>query len=119
VEAIAKLDEIPRRGLVFRYKDGPFDEEGILLRLAGDEIRAYKNQCRHLAMPLDEREPRELWDREGKLLACNSHGARYRPSDGLCVAGPCKGSHLKKLPVEVREGIVWLDTSKLGSFFDV
>jgi nitrite reductase/ring-hydroxylating ferredoxin subunit len=119
VQVIARLDEIPARGLVFRYKDGPFDEEGILLRLGDAEVQAYKNQCRHLAMRLDDREPRNLWDSSGEFLECSSHGARYRPSDGLCVAGPCRGSHLKSLPVVVREGAVWLDTSKIGSFFDV
>ena len=119
MQAIAKLDEIPLRGLVFRYKDGPFDEEGILVRLGEDGVRAYKNECRHLPMRLDDRDPRDFWDDRGELLTCNSHGARYRPSDGLCVVGPCKGSHLKTLPVMVRDGTVWLDTSKIGSFFDV
>ncbi len=119
MQEIADLENIPPRGLVFSYKDGPFDEEGILLCLGDDEVRAYKNQCRHLAMRLNDREPRELWDSSGELLACSSHGARYRPSDGLCVAGPCKGSHLKALPVVVRDGTVWLDTSKIGGFFNM
>ena len=79
MQAIAKLDEIPLRGLVFRYKDGPFDEEGILVRLGGDGVRAYKNECRHLPMPLDDRDPRDFWDDRVELLTCNSHGARYRP----------------------------------------
>ncbi len=119
MQAISKLNEIPQRGVIFRYKDGPFEEEGILLRLRDVGVRAYKNECRHLAMRLDDREPRDLWDSSGELLSCNSHGARYRPSDGLCVAGPCRGSHLKSLPIVVRDGTVWLETSKIGSFFDV
>ena len=40
-------------------------------------------------MRLDDREPRELWDPTGKFIVCSSHGARYQPSDGLCVSGPC------------------------------
>lgn len=114
---IAKLEEIPEDGLSFTYREGPFDELGIVVRLAGGEIRAYKNECRHLPMRLDDREPGQLWDAAGTHLVCASHGARYRPEDGLCVGGPCRGSHLRELPVVVRDGRVLLDTSRLGGFF--
>jgi nitrite reductase/ring-hydroxylating ferredoxin subunit len=119
MKAIARLDDIPASGLKFTYRDGPFEEEGLLLKVGADEVRAFKNECRHLPMPLDDRDPGELWDPEGRYLVCNAHGARYRPNDGLCVAGPCEGSHLKVLPVHVRDGEVYLDVSALGSFFDV
>ncbi len=116
---IAKVNEIPESGHRFIYRDGPFEEEGLLLRLPDGTVVAYKNECRHLPMPLDDREPRRLWDPSGSYLECSSHGARYRPADGLCIAGPCEGSHLRALPVHVRDGEVFLDTSKLGSFFEV
>ena len=119
MKSIARLDDIPERGLKFTYQDGPFEEEGLLLRIGGDEVRAFKNECRHLPMPLDDRDPGELWDPAGQHLVCNSHGARYRPDDGLCVSGPCEGSHLKALPIRVKDGEVFLETSSLGSFFDV
>lgn len=118
MQRIATLDDIPARGLVFDYREGPFDEQGILVRTTAG-VRAYKNECRHLPMPLDDREPGELWDEHGRYLVCNSHGARYLPDDGLCVSGPCEGSHLKQLPVVVEDGVVFLDTSKVGGFFDV
>lgn len=119
MKRITTIDEIPALGLRFSYRDGPFDEEGILLRLGSGEVRAYKNECRHLPMRLDEREPKEIWDAENRHLVCSSHGARYRPEDGLCVSGPCQGSHLRPLPVVVRDGEVFLDTSKIGGFFEV
>jgi nitrite reductase/ring-hydroxylating ferredoxin subunit len=117
--AIAAVTDVPKRGLQFDYKEGPLDEEGILLKLANGEFRAYKNECRHLPMRLDDREPREFWDAEGKHLYCSSHGAIYNPDDGLCVAGPCRGSHLKQLPIKVEGSTVFLDTSQIGGFFDV
>ncbi|HSL17359.1 MAG TPA: Rieske 2Fe-2S domain-containing protein [Methylomirabilota bacterium] len=119
MERIAALDEIPERGLVFSYKEGPFDEQGILLRAADGGVHAFKNQCRHLAVPLDGTDPGELWDASRRHLTCSAHGARYRPDDGLCVAGPPAGSHLKSLPVVVEDGAVFLETGKLGGFFDV
>lgn len=117
--SIASVDGIPERGLKFSYRDGPFEEQGILLRLADGTVRAFKNECRHLPMPLDDREPADLWDDDGHHLVCSSHGARYRPEDGLCVAGPCEGSHLKALPVIVHGGEVFLDDDRLGGFFKV
>ena len=104
MDRIAAVDDIPTEGLRFSYREGPFDEEGILLRLHDGEVRAYKNECRHLPMRLDDREPSELWDPSGRFLVCSSHGARYQPSDGLCVGGPCEGSHLKALPIDVQDG---------------
>lgn len=119
MERIASLAEIPADGLRFNYKDGPFDEEGILLKLADGQVRAYKNECRHLPMKLDDREPRDFWDPSRVYLVCNSHGARYRPIDGLCVSGPCEGSHLRQLPIALEDGVVYLDTSQIGGFFAV
>ena len=30
-------------------------------------------------------------------LLCHAHGAIYRPSDGLCVSGPCVGASLLRI----------------------
>ncbi len=119
MQRLGTVAGIPEAGLTFSYRDGPFEEEGLLLRLADGTVRAYKNECRHLPMRLDERAGGGLWTADRRLLVCAAHGARYRPEDGLCVAGPCEGSHLRKLPLVVRDGEVWLDTTKLGGFFAV
>jgi nitrite reductase/ring-hydroxylating ferredoxin subunit len=119
VQRIAAVADIGPQGLKFPYRDGPFEDSGILVRLADGTIRAFKNECRHLPMALDAREPKELWDAEGQHLVCNSHGALYRPEDGLCVRGPCQGSHLHTLPIVVRDAVVFLDTSKLAKFSGV
>jgi nitrite reductase/ring-hydroxylating ferredoxin subunit len=118
VKILTRVDDIPQEGYRFTYLDGPFENEGILLRRADGGVVAYKNECRHLPMRLDEREPRDLWDSSRRHLLCSSHGARYRPEDGLCVAGPCEGSHLKRVPIHVRDGEVCLDEERLGRFFD-
>ncbi len=119
MKRITTVDEIPESGMKFAYNEGPLDEEGILVRMPDGSVRAYKNQCRHLPMRLDDRAPSEFFDAAKGQLTCNSHGAVFRPDDGLCTNGPCKGSHLKVLPVTVEDGVVFVDESATSSFFDV
>jgi len=66
------------------------------------EWRAYANQCRHRALPLDLGASSPMSD-DGEYLLCNQHGALYRPRDGRCVLGPCAGERLAPLDV-VPEG---------------
>jgi nitrite reductase/ring-hydroxylating ferredoxin subunit len=108
MKLIAHVDEIPVWGLKFSYTSGKLAQEGILVRLASGEIRAYKNECKHLPMRLDEREPHTYWDACGELLHCSSHGARFRVEDGLCISGPCAGDHLTRLPLKLIDGQVVL-----------
>lgn len=117
--AIARIPDIPPKGIKFTYMDGPFEEEGILVKLADGSVKGFKNECRHLPMKLDNREPSDLWDEHGRHIVCNAHGARYIPDSGLCVSGPCKGSHLKEVPLKITGDEVFVDTGATGSFFDV
>jgi nitrite reductase/ring-hydroxylating ferredoxin subunit len=43
---------------------------------------------------------------EGDLILCASHGALFRPADGLCVGGPCAGKSLAPWPVTVENAAV-------------
>jgi len=110
---VSTTDEVGDRGKVFSYPDGPFEESGILVCVDGT-IVAWKNLCRHLAVRLDRDLPGSVMDREGRHLVCGQHGAVFRAVDGLCVEGPCSGSHLKSLKVRVDHGRVLLDLSALG-----
>jgi nitrite reductase/ring-hydroxylating ferredoxin subunit len=76
-------DARPREAIVLR------DERGVL--------RAYRNLCQHLPVPLDAGSRRFIFS--GYLL-CGTHGARYRLADGLCVHGPCLGKALHALEIE-------------------
>ncbi len=109
---LAVVAEIPGTGLRFTYRDGPCAESGILFR-TGSGVRAWRNICRHLAVPLDRTDPGRLTTPDGRHLVCGEHGALYRPDDGVCVAGPCRGSRLRPLPVVVRAGKAFLDTAAL------
>ncbi len=64
--------------------------------------RAYVNECRHHALPLDLGARSPMSD-DGRHLLCHQHGALYRPADGKCVVGPCVGASLEAVEV-VEEG---------------
>ena len=66
-------------------------------RVAG-AWRAYHNECRHRALPLDIGANSPMAD-DGEHLLCHQHGALYRPSDGMCVVGPCAGESLASVDV--------------------
>ena len=75
-----------------------FPVDALVVR-DGARLRAYVNICKHIAIPLDAGTG-DFLDDEGHLV-CLTHGALYRISDGLCVAGPCEGESLDEVEVEV------------------
>ena len=80
--------------------------DGFVARFA-DEIVAYENVCQHIPVNLDFQDS-PIFDRDGTHFICHNHGALYEPVSGLCVSGPCKGKKLKKLKIEISEGIILL-----------
>ncbi|MGB4812347.1 MAG: Rieske 2Fe-2S domain-containing protein [Methylophilaceae bacterium] len=84
-------------GFVIRYQDKPY---------------AYVNQCAHVPVELDWNQG-EFFTRQKDFLICATHGAHYRPDNGHCVIGPCKGKSLKSIAVtEVNQTII-IDTDSI------
>jgi nitrite reductase/ring-hydroxylating ferredoxin subunit len=78
---------------------------GVLVGRVGGTWKAYANECRHRALPLDLGGTSPTSD-DGRHLLCNQHGALYRLDDGRCVAGPCAGESLRALAVrETDDGL--------------
>ena len=82
------------------------DEPAFAIRHAG-RARAYLNRCAHAPVELDWPAGR-FFDESGLYLVCASHGAQYRPDDGRCVAGPCRGRALTPLRVREHRGRIWV-----------
>ena len=74
-------------------------------------VHAFVNQCRHWPLSLDM-ETGDFWDFDERYLQCKTHGALFE-LDGMCIAGPCTGERLVKLPVEESEGQIRLNTGSL------
>ncbi len=71
---------------------------GFVVGRVGPSWRAYENECRHRALPLDLGGASPTSD-DGRHLLCHQHGALYRFDDGRCVSGPCTGASLRAVPV--------------------
>ncbi len=80
--------------------------ESMILLRQGDCVRAFLNVCPHAGRRLDWAPGQFLIDQG--VLVCAVHGASFNIPDGLCVAGPSRGESLREVPVELRDGHVWL-----------
>ena len=69
--------------------------------------RAYRNQCGHVPVELDW-PPGRFFDDSGLYLVCATHGATYRPADGSCADGRCRGRGLCPLHARESNGKVWV-----------
>ena len=78
--------------------------EGFLVNDNGS-FHAYVNRCRHMTTPLDFIRDQFLSE-DRRHLMCYTHGAIYEFATGLCIAGPCKGESLYRLPVRIDRGEV-------------
>ncbi|HEY8682128.1 MAG TPA: Rieske 2Fe-2S domain-containing protein [Rhodanobacter sp.] len=105
-QPLCRLDEIPDGGATAvdaLLADG---EESVILLRHGDEVRGYLNICPHTARRLDYAPGKFLLKQD--TLICAVHGATFHQADGLCVAGPCRGEHLRAVAVCVENGVVHL-----------
>ena len=97
---LCPVDEIADPGARgFSFRDGEALFAGFVVRKSG-EVFGFEDRCPHAAMPLALL-PHRYLTREGDLILCASHGALFRPADGLCVAGPCAGRALSPWPVRI------------------
>lgn len=103
---LCRLDEIPDGSATAVESVAALGGESVILARRGDELRAWLNVCPHAGRRLDYAPGRFLLKDE--LLICAVHGASFNRNDGICVAGPCRGEHLRALAVELRGGEVWL-----------
>jgi nitrite reductase/ring-hydroxylating ferredoxin subunit len=85
--------------------DGDF--ESLVLYRDGGNVRGWLNICPHAGRRLDWAPGQFLKSKAGDLV-CAAHGASFSLEDGACVAGPCKGDRLRVVPLEVRDGQVFL-----------
>jgi len=102
--ALHELDDPGARG--FTMGEGEWPLRGFVVR-RGDTVRAYVNHCPHAGFPLNW-QPDGFLAKHAPLILCVMHGALFEIDSGRCVSGPCVGSSLHPLPVQVERGYVVL-----------
>jgi nitrite reductase/ring-hydroxylating ferredoxin subunit len=113
---LGRVAELPDgAALEFALTGSEWPLTAILVRV-GDAVHAYLNRCPHALRQLNFR-PDGFLSPDGRLLQCSSHGAQFEKDTGLCVAGPCVGESLRRLPVALVSGEIRLtgdlDTQRL------
>ncbi|QEN15184.1 NifU family protein [Mycolicibacterium sp. ELW1] len=74
----------------------------VIVVNAGRRLSAYRNECAHEALPLDN----AILDLESNTLTCPWHGFCYDATSGECLSAP--GAQLEQLPLRVDDGVVWV-----------
>ena len=104
---LCRLEELPSGGCrEFRLGDGDWPLRGFVVDAPGG-VHAYVNRCAHLSYPLNYL-PDEFLTYDRRFIECSMHGAQFEKDTGLCIAGPCLGRSLARLPVRVDAQGVWL-----------
>ena len=94
--------DLPRNGIVAVDALIGGEMESIIVHCDGQRLAAWLNVCPHEGRRLDYVPGKFLIDKE--RLVCAAHGATFRLQDGQCVSGPCRGSSLRAVAVEVDDG---------------
>lgn len=76
------------------------------------KIYLYWNRCPHLGTPLEWLENQFL-DADGALIQCSTHGALFQIENGHCLAGPCRGKYLQKVPFTILNDQIMVEESHL------
>ncbi|MEM7562643.1 MAG: Rieske 2Fe-2S domain-containing protein [Pseudomonadota bacterium] len=85
--------------------DGKQLEGFVVLR--DGECFAYRNSCPHTGSTLDWVEHQFL-DLDRSYIQCAVHDARFLIDTGECIFGPCPGESLESLPIEIKDGQIYL-----------
>jgi nitrite reductase/ring-hydroxylating ferredoxin subunit len=115
---ICPSEALPEAGIGVRFDLAPapgtagpvravFQTTGFAIRFYG-KVHGYVNRCPHAGTELDW-QPGEFFEEARLYLVCSTHGALFEPSTGYCVAGPCRGATLERLPMREEDGQVLLD----------
>jgi nitrite reductase/ring-hydroxylating ferredoxin subunit len=104
---ICRVSDLDAHGArAFTVGGGDWPLRGFVVRV-GDAVRGYVNCCPHAGHPLNLL-PNRFLSPDGTLILCTAHGALFEKSTGYCVAGPCAGSSLTPVALEVKCGFVLL-----------
>ncbi|WP_407971678.1 Rieske (2Fe-2S) protein [Burkholderia pyrrocinia] len=103
---LCRFSDVPDGGA--RVVDEAFIGRPVIVVRRGEQVWAYVNRCPHFSVPLDF-VPGNVSCYRSQVLMCAHHSALFRFDDGVCIDGPCSGSALEAVAVEVDSAawVVW------------
>ena len=109
--AVCRLDDIPDGNAHgFPAPDGGFI--GFFVVRQGSDLFGYLNSCPHIGVPLDWM-PNQFLSTDRRRIICAMHGAEFTIAEGRCLAGPCLGDHLQKVPLRIEADMVLVQDEAL------
>ena len=106
-QRLCEVEDVPE-GECLELRFGPeADVLSLFVHRSGDAVRAYLNRCPHFSLPLNAR-PGVFLVLEGGRILCPHHSAVFRLEDGRGDDSRCAAMSLHPVPIEVREGIVFV-----------
>jgi nitrite reductase/ring-hydroxylating ferredoxin subunit len=85
---------------------------GFAIRF-NDKAYAYINQWAPVAVDVDWNDG-DFFTAQQDFIICSTHGAHYRPDNGFCVMGPCKGKSLKPVALIEQNGEIIINIASLN-----
>ncbi len=113
-QPVAKASELSpgQSRKFFLLVDGQ-EEECFVVNFR-EGLYAYVNRCQHVPISLDWVE-NQFFTADGLFLQCATHGAKYLPDTGECIAGPPCGKFLRRLEVRVCDDTVYVSPGETRS----
>ena len=106
MRALCQLEELPD-GTAKGFPPAAGGFVGLFAVRQGDIVHVYVNSCPHIGTPLDW-VPDRFLSADGSRIVCATHGAEFRIADGECLRGPCRGSALDPVLIEINDGTVFI-----------
>ncbi len=108
VEApLCGLDEIADGGARGFDPLGQGRDTMFVVRL-GDDFHGWRNSCPHYGHEQMAWRKDAYLTHDGARIVCGAHGAEFGIENGICVAGPCVGKALTPVPLEQRDGALFI-----------
>ena len=101
---LGRVEDIPDGGAKGYPPAGP-DFAGLFAVRRGKLLRVYVDSCPHLGVPLAWIADRFLSVDRSRIV-CAAHGAEFRIEDGACLHGPCYGDALRRVLIEINDGLI-------------
>ena len=99
--ALCALQDIPDGGAIELDHAG----DSLVAIRYGAQVYVYQNICPHAGRALNWAPGRFLLSL-GQLV-CAAHGASFKPENGECIGGPCRGQSLTKVEVYLEHDQVY------------